>query len=239
MGSEYSKHDPLNVTYESLSCADPKAVYVMRDVNDPRRKNYYQYYRIPHKSAGMTFLMKCVLLTKERPELLDRIRDYVTRHPDQLNKKNKKGWTPLMIAVANTNVSSSLETVKLLLELGANVNRQSSTSLSPLVIACYLAGTTSNFETVKMLCEDRNIKIHQSCRFIDNRMDDSYNALTFALQGDNPNINVINYLIQRGVKKDMWIDDNQIARLQRSYTFDTFDARSTRDKEIDRETQVQ
>jgi len=71
------------------------------------------------------------------------------------------GSTPLMFAAQNSNSTSSLETVKFLLDRGADVNFKNKNSNTALILSADLSNTTSSLETVKMLLDrgaDPNVK---------------------------------------------------------------------------------
>ena len=70
------------------------------------------------KSKGFTPLMKLVMSTKLNPNL----NKYIKNHIDIINEQNEKGWTALMLACRNSNIYSSFDTVKILLEHGSDVN---------------------------------------------------------------------------------------------------------------------
>ncbi|AKI79758.1 hypothetical protein QJ850_gp029 [Acanthamoeba polyphaga mimivirus] len=68
-----------------------------------------------------------------------------------INAKNKLGWTALMIACINSNITNNNEIVKLLLMLGADFNITNNNSETSLILALKYAGTRSNIKTVKLL----------------------------------------------------------------------------------------
>lgn len=207
MGSTNSTNNIIHtVTFDSLTKHTLTTTYSFA------RKLKSAYIQPLYKSRGMTHLMLLVLLTKEHPDLLPTIEDYIKHHPKELEKLNGAGWTPLMLAVANTQSCSSLETVELLLNCGANVNHTGNKK-TPLMIACAYAGTTSSFETVKLLCDNPNININAYYQaYHDNVM----TALSFAVYTEKPNIDVVNLLIQLGIRKSKYMDKD-ILMLQHSY----------------------
>ncbi|AYV81996.1 MAG: hypothetical protein Homavirus1_26 [Homavirus sp.] len=179
-------HGPQPVTLESLSNNNTNTSYLITD------------YKWNQHSKGLTYLMKLVLLTNKNPELVYDIEDVVNDNPAELHKKNRIGWTPLMLAVANTTTMSSIETVKKLLELGANPNSTSYKKLSPLMVAVYNYGYGSDLETIKLLCSLQNIRINQyHYKYINNTVIVE-NALTYAVNGLKKDIKVIDYLIKNG-----------------------------------------
>jgi ankyrin repeat protein len=98
-------------------------------------------------STGFTPLMKLVMLTNEHPFL----NEYISRHVDIINSKNTKGWTALMLACKNSNRTSSLDTIKILLKYGADVNLQSYNDRTALIYAAGCSNFDSSVETVRLL----------------------------------------------------------------------------------------
>ena len=90
----------------------------MEEIPDPDKEYYYHQSCFP--TRGLTYLMKLVLLTKKYPQLVKKIELY--RH--QINQKNKRGFTALMIACINLNEYTVLETIDELIKNGANVNER-------------------------------------------------------------------------------------------------------------------
>lgn len=236
-GSSESKNADTKHIYESTSV--PKMVTVddllvtddnniIYRVANKIKVSDYPLIKSTH-SKGMTYLMKLVLLTKENPRFLEEIETHVTNNPMSLEETNHKGWTPLMIAAANTNTVSSVETVAKLIELGANYNANKTMfkkhRLSPLMVAVAYAGTTSNFETVKLFCEQPKLKKHEKY-YQKNAMDYTHlYVVGFAVFTVNPSVEVINYLIEKGFYCGN-VEDKILA-LQNAYNI-----RISRDKSI-------
>lgn len=86
------------------------------------------------KSKGFTLLMKWVLMTKEHPELHDKIKSYVNENKQELDKQNEKGWTALMLACYNKQTMSTIETVKILIDAGCNLNLQNQLGETALML---------------------------------------------------------------------------------------------------------
>ena len=70
-------------------------------------------------STGFTPLMYLVINTKEYPEL----NDLIVNFRSTINQQNIKGWSALMLAARNSNTVSSIETIKILIELGFSFER--------------------------------------------------------------------------------------------------------------------
>lgn len=120
------------------------------------------------KSAGFTLLMKLTLLTREYRETESYIKNYIKKnikyHGEGINKQNDKGWTPLMLAVANLNKFSTENSIKILLEAKANVNIKNNNGMTALMLASNNGYDARNI--IKMLLDagaDPNIQdIHGS-----------------------------------------------------------------------------
>jgi len=104
-------------------------------------------------SKGFTLLMKWVMLTKEHPELHDKIKEYIRDHPKEINKQNEKGLTALMMASRNSKTESTENTVKMLIEAKANVDLQEKDGWTALMMASRYSNGDSTENTVKMLIE--------------------------------------------------------------------------------------
>lgn len=71
---------------------------------------------------GYTHLHMCVMNTKKFTRLNDYIKEYIQKYPDELNKVNEAGETPLMTSLLCYGFESDPFTYKVLLELGADIN---------------------------------------------------------------------------------------------------------------------
>jgi len=79
---------------------------------------------------------------------LDKIKEYIQRYPENINLQDELGWTPLMIACQNSNTTSNLECVELLLKNNANPNLKNNFGTTAFIKAsCYS-------KTVKLLLEN-------------------------------------------------------------------------------------
>ena len=111
------------------------------------------------KSKKFTLLMKLVLLTREYPEIEKYIEEYVKINKDELDKKNKKGWTPLMLACINSK--STETTFKLLIDAGADLNLRNNNGRTVLMSSARHSNIYGYGNTVKMLIDagaDLNLK---------------------------------------------------------------------------------
>ena len=71
-------------------------------------------------STGFTPLMTLVMSTRQNQQLLNHLHDVM----GDINQKNTEGWTALMYASRNSNTDSTEETVKMLIDAGADLNLQ-------------------------------------------------------------------------------------------------------------------
>ena len=113
-----------------------------------------------------------------------------------INQQNDLGWTPLMIACRNSSTYSNIETVKILLENGADVNIQNCWKSTSLSIACTHLNNDSNMETVRLLLEYKANP---------NLVDDlGRTPLMFVCRcsSDNHDIQTIQLLLENGANVD-------------------------------------
>lgn len=114
---------------------------------DPTKK--YRYDKVG-KSDGFTKLMKWVLLTKKHPFLEEKIKNYLKKNKDQLEVKNNRGYTALMMAALVTKHVSTENTVRILINAGANLNTN---KYSALWLAATYSNSYSTENTVKILID--------------------------------------------------------------------------------------
>ena len=74
------------------------------------------------ESTGFNILMYYVMQTRVYPSTLIQIRQLLETQPSLLNETNTLGWTALMLSCRNSRTNSTEETVRVLLEAGAEVN---------------------------------------------------------------------------------------------------------------------
>lgn len=79
-------------------------------------------------------LISLIMNTAQNPEINEEIKEYVDDKPSVIDReRSRKGETALTIACLNYNTCSSIETVKLLLNLGANPNVQDEYHRTPII----------------------------------------------------------------------------------------------------------
>lgn len=143
---------------------------------------------------GFTELM---FYTSVQPNL-EKVRSLAT--PNNINDKNKEGWTALMLAARNSKVVG-IEIVKLLLDRGADVNLQNNEKYTALMMAAMNSNTDSNIETVKLLL-DKGADVNL-VEFL------GWTALMMAARSSNKesNIETVKLLLEYGA--DVNIQDNE------------------------------
>ena len=96
---------------------------------------------------NFNYLMKIVLLTGKYPDLNDKIKEY--KH--MINDTNSEGWTALMLACCHTKTYSTIETVRILIELGANLNAQEKYGWTALMLSSCFSKNYSSINTIHEL----------------------------------------------------------------------------------------
>src|SRR5436190_1715869 len=74
------------------------------------------------RCKGFTKLMWLIKNINICDQFFEIAKKIVLTQPEEINKNNKKGWTPLMIAIRNACNSKYVEMVELLIAHGADVN---------------------------------------------------------------------------------------------------------------------
>jgi len=164
---------------------------------EPNPDNIY-YCSSNIASKKFTILMKWCLMTREHPELHEHIIDYLKNNPEEINKTNSCGWTPLMLSARNSNTVSTERTVEILLEHGASVNKidvfQKKTAL---MYASSYSNSDSTERTVQLICNYSTD--------IDFRNINGETALMYASK-DNDTVNAVKILLDNGA--DINLSDN-------------------------------
>jgi len=161
-------------------------------------------------SKGFTLLMKWVMLTKEHPELHDKIKEYIRDRPKEINKQNEKGLTALMMASRYSNGDSTENTVKMLIEAEANVDLQNNDGWTALMLASRNSKTESTENTVKMLIEAKsNVNLQEK---------DGWTALMMTSRYSNGDSteNTVKMLIEAKANVDLQNNDGWTALIMAS-----------------------
>ena len=112
-----------------------------------------KYLFIEESAKEFGHLHECVMKTREYPILNEYINLYLKQNPDKIDKKNKKGWSALMLASRYSKTDSSEETVEILLKHGANINLRNNDDWTALMLASRNSRIDSSEETVRILLE--------------------------------------------------------------------------------------
>src|SRR5690606_20342830 len=113
---------------------------------------YKKYEHLPITGK----LYNLVLCTSRYPIIEEYLKIYLQtdRGKQEINLKDKHGWTALMSASKYSNKDSSIETVKLLIENGADVNLQNYDGNTALMIVSEFLKTQHAIETMKILIDN-------------------------------------------------------------------------------------
>lgn len=84
--------------------------------------NKLYYCSVLTQARNFTYLMKLVLLTKHNKDAFCILSEYIKNNKYEVNTQNSERWTALTLACRNLNTDSTMDTVKLLLDNGANPN---------------------------------------------------------------------------------------------------------------------
>lgn len=76
---------------------------------------------------------------------------YLDTYPQKINIKNNINFTPLMIACINTNKTSSLDCVKILLDKGADPNIKNEAGWTVFTFLNYYPNISSYKKCIKLL----------------------------------------------------------------------------------------
>lgn len=84
-----------------------------------------------------------------------KLREYILKNSIELNRKDAKGITPLMLAIKYCGGLSTIDTVNLLLDMGADINSVNNKGRSTL----FLAIKWGQYEVAKLLIFDSDLNI--------------------------------------------------------------------------------
>lgn len=144
-------------------------------------------------SSNFTPLMVIVMNTNQYPEL----NQYIKNYKKIINEVNKEGWTALILACRNVKTKSSIETVKLLIHYGADVNITISNEYehldkwTALILSCRNSNKESSDDVVKILLKN-NANINAITK-------DGHTALSYACRCANDStIKTVELLLHYG-----------------------------------------
>ena len=99
-----------------------------------------------------TRLMFLIINVNNIPNGYTVLYTYILSNQDEINKKNSNGLTALHIAAINSSIYN-LETVKMLLKNGADVNSTDNIGWTALMMAARYSNKKSSLETVRLLLD--------------------------------------------------------------------------------------
>lgn len=122
------------------------------------------YCRDDVASTQFTHLMKLVMMVKRFPDALHIIREIIETNPEEIDKQNQRGWSPLMLACYNCFAHSSIECVKLLIDSGANVDLQNEHNYNALMLARNYSNDKMAYECFNLLIgAGTNLSLTNAC----------------------------------------------------------------------------
>lgn len=107
--------------------------------------------------SGLTRLMQLVVCADRYP-VVEFIKKILRESPDEIDKKNNKQQTALILACSGSHTSSNTETNRILLDANADVNLQDKNGKTALMIACD-ANETINTDVVELLLSRDDIDV--------------------------------------------------------------------------------
>jgi len=113
------------------------------------------------RDSNLSDLHRFVMMTHHNPGMNNIVKILINLYPNSLNHKSSNGHTPLMLACKYANKFSSFETVRLLVEAGADIDIRNKAGYSAIMIAAENTGEYSNIQVVQYLIERR-----ANCKFL-------------------------------------------------------------------------
>ena len=154
--------------------------------DDDQDKEYFCAARV--KSKWLNHLQKCVIMTSQFKILEEYIDLYLTAHPETIDYQNAGGITALMMASANSNNTSTIKTVEILLKHGANIDLQDDEEFTALIYSTIYFNEESDEKNVELLLKyGTNVNLQDS---------QGKTALTYAAENDNEK--VVELLLNNG-----------------------------------------
>jgi ankyrin repeat protein len=115
--------------------------------------DYKHQFISGYYATRVTTLMKLVILSHKYPSL----NQYFHLYKHQINAKNSLGWTALHIACKQITQQNDVDTIKYLIECGANVNAQNFDNFVPI---CYLPAHRYGVAVAIMLLSTNSIDLN-------------------------------------------------------------------------------
>lgn len=144
-------------------------------------------------SKGFTKLMGLVIHGND-PHMIYVILSLIAEDKAAINAKNDIGWTPLMLAAANTASKYMISIIKLLIKNGANVNDRSADGCTALMHIAYDSNHKYSIDAIKiLLANGADINLHDN---------EGFTALIYACDycETNSNIETVKVLLDNNAK---------------------------------------
>nr|URM61971.1 ankyrin repeat domain containing protein [Mimivirus sp.] len=145
---------------------------------DKYDKNEEYYYTTDNKCKNLSELMHLIIREDDTLESHQKIVNYLELGIYDINATNEDGWTALMIAAVNSHELGNINTVKLLLDHGADINIKNKYNETVIYLVLTRTPLTNNYDLIKLLLnEGANINIKNvdddfclaaACRSCDN-----------------------------------------------------------------------
>lgn len=172
----------VNTGQIDIPVVDPKQEYIVYERHDGSCI----------KSSKMTPLMLLAKMHNNNSEVMDKIRYICNNTPHSINEKCANSMTALMIACAQNHKDND-RIIKLLVDLGSDVNIKSSTNFTALTIAI----SESNIPAIKILIDSGSKIPDNVIKFIRIRDDQDVIISVLSLLKEKINID-LNKIFENG-----------------------------------------
>lgn len=159
----------------------------------------YWYYFNKENSKN-TDLINAVVKIELNFDGYDTIKYILNKQPDEIDKRNCFGKTAVLIGCENVHSDKRYETVKILIDAGADINISDNYQSTPLMKACSHSGGNINTSTVKLLIDNKADVNAENC--------DCMTPLMYACT-HNDNIPIINLLIDNKANVNVHNDNGE------------------------------
>lgn len=180
----------------------------------PDKKTKYYCHDL-NKDMGFMLTHKWVFQFHRRTD----IKALFAVNKTFINETTEQGWTPLMIAVANSRILDCEDLVDHLIELGADINARANEGWTPLMMAARNANNTSTLRVLKKLIDsgaflnakDREFKtaLHWAVGDLDN--DSCFEAVEMLVLA-GANVNQTSPLISNLIEFCLKYSDNDVKK---------------------------
>ena len=117
-------------------------------------------------STGFDYIHKIVMSTRNHPEFLNILKEYLDKFPEKINCRNSKDWTALHLACQNSDQKSTNGTVEYLLNYpNIDVNLQNVDGNTALHMVCRYYNTDITEKMCELLLVQPGINVNlRDCR---------------------------------------------------------------------------